>query len=100
MNKHSEEKPKYQQEYEEKYFSFDDEEAEPEVPWDAVPWDTVNWAGLMRDYNRLRSYRLTADIAVSWIVERFEREFQRRLRRAIQAQAKNRKVKAQAEGDK
>jgi hypothetical protein len=53
-------------------------------PFDAVPWESIDWAGIVGDVRTMRRYGWLYSDARQSIVNRFEREFERRLNRQLQ----------------
>jgi hypothetical protein len=59
-------------------------ETDDREPFDAVPWESIDWAGIVGDVRTMRRYGWRYSDARKSIIDRFEREFERRLNRQLQ----------------
>jgi hypothetical protein len=64
-------------------------ETDDREPFDAVPWESIDWAGIVGDVRTMRRYGWLYSDARKSIVNRFEREFERRLNRQLQGTSAN-----------
>ena len=61
-----------------------EEEYDDREPFDAVPWESIDWAAIVGDVRTMRRYGWLYSDARKSIIDRFEREFARRLNRQLQ----------------